>query len=472
MNNKVLLGFLLSFFLAGMLVLSGCNGANPGALNDFSGGNTMNYTTNHTSPPGATANNSDNKTLPGATAKNVPSTSGFGNSATNPPSTDPPYPSGVPTGYECNYKATTVPVHQGLLDYTIASSLSNPDSKNKVTMSRRFSMVDKNLASQYLLLQDFGDYKQGDTVFSMLEYYACIIPDWLYNKLDGLYLVKYDGEHVARASVMVFKDRNTTEYVAQLLLALSGDDLQFKWVNGNYVAYTAQKAYWWTHGNTIVRIASHTTPMKANATGVTQEPSYNFSICETLDVLGSMDQAKCLHDQFWQEVPEDILFAYLNKLPSDGENITWPEPGQFASLIEDANWPTTNEVGEYQWGCDPERNKEINDAFAAMGDVFNGSKDSQREKTFSRLEDGAKVTEAYTDKRWYYLGEPVTIFGKVLTADEQQGTVTAEVNKDIFPHPETDVLTMKATECGNRETFMEKNTGFSTNDLKNSGKRR
>ena len=376
-------------------------------------------------------------------------------------------PTEIPTGYECDYKASIVPFNQGLLDYTISSSLSNPDSENKVTMSRRFSMVDKELASQYLLLQNFGDYTQGDTVFSMLEYYACMFPDWLYEKLEGLYLVKYQGENVARASVLVFKDRETTEYVAQLLLALSTDDLEFKTINGNYVAYTAQKSYWWTHDNTIVRIASHTTPMKADATGVTQEPSYDFSICETLESLNSMDAAQCIKDQFWKEVPQDILYAYLAKLPSDGEEIEWPEPGQFADLLAEANWPSENEEGEHQWGCDPERNKAINDAFGAMEDAFSGDKAAQEAKTLSRLDDGAKVTAASTDKRWYYLGETVNFNGKVLTLDENQGTVSVEVNDNIFPHPETTTLTMTATHCGDRETYQEKMTGTSQEDIKN-----
>lgn len=363
------------------------------------------------------------------------------------------------TGYECDYTGSIVPFNQGLLDYTISSSISKNDSKNKVDMSRRFSVVDKEKAEKYLLLKDFGNYTMNQVIFSKLEYFACMIPDWLYEKLEGLYLVRYHDKNVARASVMVLKDRETAVYVAQLLLAASTDDLQFKTINGNYVAYTAQGAYWWTHDNLIIRIAAHTAPEINKKGEVIQNGSFDFGPCEQLDVLDDMDLAKCIKDQFWQEVPQDILYAYLNKLPSDGEEITWPEKGQFADLLNESDWQSHDEAGEHQWGCDPERNKEINDAFAAMEGAFSGDKEAQRAKTMSRLDDVAKVINAETDKRWYYLGERVTFNATVLSQGKDQGVVTAEVNDDIFPNPETTTITLTPSNCGKRETYREKITG-------------
>jgi len=370
----------------------------------------------------------------------------------------------IPTGITCDFTGTVTPFNQGLLDYKIWSDASNPNTENKVSMSRRFSVVNKDLALQYVFLNDFGAYKLNDVVFSKLEYYSCIIPDWLYEKLVGIYIVKYQSEHVARASVMVFEDRETAVYVAQLLLALSGEDLEFKWVNGNYVAYTAQKAYWWTHDNMIIRIASHTTPMKADATGITQEPSYDFSICETLDVVDEMDIAKCIQDQFWREVPQDMLYAYLGKLPSDAEEISVPEQGQFANLLAEASWPNHGETDEYQWGCDPERNAEINAAFNAMSGEF--SKENQQAKTASRTEDGVKITAASTDKRWYYLGEIVTLSATALSLDGNSGAVIADINNDIFPNPDITSIYMKNNGCGNRVTYTQKVTGVTASTAK------
>jgi hypothetical protein len=370
----------------------------------------------------------------------------------------------IPTGITCDFTGTVKPFNQGLLDYKVWSDASNPDTENKVSMSRRFSVVNKDLASQYVFLNDFGTYKLNDVVFSKLEYYSCIIPDWLYEKLEGIYIVKYQSEHVARASVMVLEDRETAVYVAQLLLALSSEDLEFKWVNGNYVAYTAQKAYWWTHDNMIIRIASHTTPMKADATGITQQPSYDFSVCETLDVIDEMDIAKCIHDQFWRDVPQDMLYSYLGKLPSDAEEISMPEQGQFADLLSEAQWPNHGETDEYQWGCDPERNAEINAAFNSMSEEF--SKENQQAKTASRAEDGVKITAASTDKRWYYLGEIVTISATALSLDGNSGAVVADVNNDIFPSPDITSVYMKNNGCGNRVTYTQKVAGVTTSTAK------
>ncbi|NOZ80190.1 MAG: hypothetical protein GXP63_00835 [DPANN group archaeon] len=372
---------------------------------------------------------------------------------------------GIPQGVECDFTAGTVPFNQGLLDYKIYSDASNPDTDNKVTMSRRFSMVDKGLASQYLLLNDFGDKKLNQVVFSMFEYYACMLPDWLYEKLEGLYLAKYldittDDGGVTRASVMVLKTREDAIYVAQLLLALSTDDLEFKWVDGNYVAYTAQKAYWWTHDNMIIRIAHHDVRGPDTTDAQRQQQLEDFAICETLDVVGEMIPAKCIKDQFWEEVPTDILNAYLAKLPSDGDEVPWPEQGQLGEVASEIEWPSENEVEEHQWGCDPERSAEINKAFASMNDAFSGDKDAQRAKTLSRLDDKVKISAASTDKRWYYLGEPVTFSASTVSLDEDVGTVWVDVNDNIFPHPEITTLRMEKLRCGPRETYQEKLTGM------------
>lgn len=360
----------------------------------------------------------------------------------------------VPKAVTCDFAGQITPVHQGLLDYTVRSDASSQTTGNKVTISRRMSIVNRDLALQYLVLNNINNNDLIDVVFSMLEHYECMIPDWLYAKLEGVYLAKYQDQNVARASVIVFEDRETAVYVAQLLMLLSTDELQTKIVDGNFVYYTAQKAYWWSHDNLLIRVAAHTPPPKAYRDGTLQDVPQGVQSCETLDVIGGMKD-NCLAYQFWQEVPNDILSSYLAKLPSDAEEIPWPEPGQFAGLSTGNIWPSEDEWMNVQMGCD---------GTAAWDQV--GNPWEEEGKLATRPDDKVKITSVNTDKRWYYLGETVTISASAVSVDGNFGHVIADVNNDIYPHPEFTSVAMQATKCGDWVPYVQRMTGV---DIKATG---
>ena len=329
-------------------------------------------------------------------------------------------------------------------------------------MSHRFSMVNKALASKYLILRDFSDAPLVEVVFSMLEHYECLIPDWLYEMLEGLYLAKYRtySGNTTRASVLVLKTREDAVFVAKLLLSLGEGHYEFQWVNGNYVVYTTQeKGYWWIHDNMIIRVANHIARDKD--VRATEKPMQSpaeqekFQLCETLDTLDELLLNKCIRDAFWDEVPKNIFYAYLDKLPSDGDEVDWNTPlelnGQQVNMSQ-IEWPTQNDTEEHQWGCDPEKSKVINNAFDTLEGRFNATIEDVNAQSASHQYDVVKITDAHTDKRWYYLGEVVHFFASTASADENVdlGQVIADVHNDIFPTKDTTPIYMRKVSCGPR----------------------
>ncbi len=365
----------------------------------------------------------------------------------------------IPTGVECEFEAYANTLNQGMIHYRVWSDRSNPESDNRLDMKRKFSVVDRDLAEKYLILRDFGERKMGDVAFSMFEFYYCMIPDWLYDMLEGLYLVKYQADDTTRASVLVLKTREDAILVAKLLLALGEGHYEFQTINGNLVVHTTQeKGYWWIHDNQIIRIATHVAHDKDVRSKVkpmqSEEEQEHLQLCETLDSLDLLLQNQCIRDSFWYEVPEDILDAYLHKLPSDADEVNWDEPATLNGQEIDVNsleWPTQEEAEEHQWGCDPELNHVINNAFASMQQSFSGDKEAQREKMLSHQDDLVKITDVQTDKRWYYLGEKVKITAKAVSLDGDMGTVIVDVDDNIFPHPEYTSYIMRKVRCYERE---------------------
>lgn len=358
-----------------------------------------------------------------------------------------------PTLVFCNFTGQVTPVNQGLLNYVVWSDYSNKESINKLNMSRRFSVVNRELAQQYLILSDVGESKLDEVAFSMLEYYACMIPPELYEKLVGLYLAKYEietpeGKNVERASVLVLEDRETTEYIAKLLMSLTTEEFQQTIINGNLVGYTAQKAYWWTHENMIIRISAHDKPMKADANGNIYD-QLDWQPCEALDPFGGLRDS-CIYNQFWKEPSAYLVNQYLLKLPSDADQIDFSVPPQ--SPI--GHLPLGPDYNNMQGGCEDTAKRVWEQIIAYMNAVG----DQKRYQT--RLDDRVKITHLSTSKRWYYLGETVTIFATAVSADGNFGNVFANVNKDIYPNKEFEMVPMQKTQCANRVSFVEKMTGI------------
>lgn len=392
-------------------------------------------------------------------SKSTPSKSATPRISVTPRVTSTPSKTPIPTsttaktGVYCDFSGNITPNNQGLLDYTAWSSNAGTVEPESLDMTRRMSIVNKTLASKYVILNNIGSNVLTEAVFSMLEYYKCMIPDWLYAKLDGVYLAKYLNNDTFRASVIVFEDRATAEYVAQLLMSLSTDELQTKTVNGNFVYYTAQKAYWWSHENLLIRLSGHTTPVKVDKNGNATQGDLNDTLpCEALDPLGEMRE-QCVWDQFWKEVPIEMLNAYLTKLPSDAEDIPWPTQGQFAN----AGWPSNDTWEQKQMGCD-DKAKEV---WEEVGNPW-----EEEHGLEMRQGQNVKITHLTTDKRFYYLGNKVTILATAYSVDGNFGNVYADVNNNIYPSVATTRVTLNKMSCSDRVPYTQKITGAVTDFLR------